>query len=340
MRTTPPPTAPKERALPNNFGGLEPEFSDPERSAVLIWPVPYEKTESYMGGAGAGPAAIIEASRHMETFDEEIGGETAVTIGIHTLPEMSVEFSPEVMFRRVEVEAADLIEGGQFLCTLGGEHSITAPIVKAHKKVFPNLSVLQIDAHTDLKKEYDGSEYGHASVMRHVLEICPAVQVGIRSLSTDEARAIPKLPTTVFYARDIVGQSREWVEEAISLLTDDVYLTIDVDGFDPSVIPDTGNPEPGGLLWDDVLALVETLALNRHVVGMDVVELNGEERGASSSIVAKLVYRCLGFIFRDMVPPVDLEAPDEGEGILDHKSALALRDETERRAKAMGASRA
>jgi agmatinase len=320
-----------------NFGGLEAAFSDFENSKVLVWPVPYEKTESFRKGAGLGPSAIIEASRHVETYDDEIGGETAVAIGIHTLPAMRADYSPEEMFTVLQKETGKLLKSGKFLCTLGGEHSITAPIVVAHQKAFPNLSVLQIDAHTDIKKSYMGSEYGHASVMRHVLKVCPAVQVGIRSLSADEARAIPHLPTNVFYAKDIVGSgSRDWVESAVSLLTDEVYLTIDVDGLDPSVIREAGNPVPGGLSWDDVLAMIETLAINRRVVGMDVVELcGGPEDQPSSVAVATLVYKALGYIFRDQIPPLDLDAPDQGEEVLTERAAEAARAKEDKRVAAM-----
>ncbi len=253
------------------FGGLEPHLATFEDSQVLIWPVPFEKTVSYGRGTSGGPAEIIGASRYMEIYDEEIGGETA-TIGIHTLPAVDADREPEEMMPALQRQAQELLKTGKFLCMLGGEHSISAPVVRAFREKFPKLSVLQIDAHADLRDSYEGTPHSHACAMRRILEVCPAVQVGIRSLSAEEARVIPTLPTRVFYAKDITGQT-DWFDSAVDLLTEDVYLTIDIDGLDPSLVPSTGTPEPGGLMWGEVLTLIRTLAAKRNVVGMDLVEL-------------------------------------------------------------------
>jgi agmatinase len=287
-------------ALPFVFGGLEPPLSDFKNATVLIWPVPFEKTVTYGRGTAEGPAAIIEASRNMELYDEEIGGETCA-IGIHTLQAMDADQDPEQMMPALQREAGRLMETRKFLCMLGGEHSISAPVVRAFREKFSKLSVLQIDAHADLRDSYDGTPHSHASVMRRIVEVCPAVQVGIRSLSIEEARAIPQLPTRVFYAKDITGRM-DWIESAVSELTDDVYLTIDIDGFDPSLAPATGTPEPGGLTWNEVLGLIRMLAAKRNVVGMDLVELSGSgESNASSFLAAKLIYKTLGYIFRKRI---------------------------------------
>lgn len=289
--------------VPNNYGGLDPSLSNFEASSVLIWPVPYEGTVSYGMGTGEGPAAIIEASRYMETYDEEIGGETSA-IGIHTLPPAEVEGGPDLVIPRLEQEAGRLLDTRKFLCTLGGEHSITAPVVRAFGKRHPRLSVLQIDAHADLRSSFEGSPLSHASAMRRVLETCPAVQVGIRSLSAEEALAIPGLPTDIFFAKDIVGR-KGWFETAVDRLTEDVYLTIDIDGLDPGLVPHTGTPEPGGLSWYEVLELIRTLAAKRRVVGMDLVELcDSPGDNASSFLAAKLIYKSLGYIFRASIPPL------------------------------------
>lgn len=289
--------------LPVNFGGLDETRSNLEGARVLIWPVPFEKTVSYGVGTSNGPEAIVEASRNMELFDEEIGGETAA-IGIHTLPPIDADREPDEMMKALYDETRRMLESDKFICMLGGEHSISAPVIKAHHEKYPNLSVLQIDAHADLRDEYDGTPHSHASVMRRVVEFCPAVQVGIRSLSADEARAIPSLPTRVFFAKDIVGHT-EWIDEAVASLSDDVYLTIDVDGFDPSLIPTTGTPEPGGLLWYDVLSLIKKTAANRRIVGMDVTELSTAPGNNSPSfLTAKLIYKTLGYIFSDSVPKI------------------------------------
>ncbi len=286
-----------------NYGGLDPHLSDFENSKVLIWPVPYEKTVSYGRGTKEGPAAIIQASRYMETYDEELGGETAA-IGIHTLPAMDAEREPAAMMAALQQEAGRLLDTGKFVCMLGGEHSISPPVVRAFREKFPRLSVLQIDAHADLRDSYEGTGLSHACAMRRVVEACPAVQVGIRSLSSEEALAIPGLPTRVFYAQDIVGRT-DWVERAVDALSEDVYLTLDIDGLDPSLVPDTGTPEPGGLMWYEVLGFLRMLAEKRNVVGMDLVELcRSSTSNASSFLAAKLIYKTLGYVFRDQVPPL------------------------------------
>ncbi len=290
--------------VPFVFGGIEPHLSAFENSKVLIWPVPFEKTVSYGRGTREGPTAIIDASRYMEIYDEEIGGETA-TIGIHTLPAIDVEREAEEMMTALQREAQRLLRTGRFLCMLGGEHSISAPVVRAFREKFPRLSVLQIDAHADLRDSYEGTQYSHASTMRRVLEVCPAVQVGIRSLSAEEARVIPHLPTHVFYAKDITGWTG-WVDNAVDLLTEDVYLTIDIDGLDPSLVPATGTPEPGGLMWNEVLTLIRALAVKRNVVGMDLVELcRSITSNVSSFVSAKLIYKTLGYVFQKQIPQLD-----------------------------------
>jgi agmatinase len=287
--------------VPFIFGGLEPHLATFENSQVLIWPVPFEKTVSYGRGTSGGPAEIIGASRYMEIYDEEIGGETAA-IGIHTLPAVDADREPEEMMPALQRHAQELLKTGKFLCMLGGEHSISAPVVRAFHQRFPKLSVLQIDAHADLRDSYEGSRFSHASTMRRVLEVCPAVQVGIRSLSAEEALVIPTLPTRVFYAKDIAGRT-DWFDSAIDLLTEDVYLTIDIDGLDPSLVPSTGTPEPGGLMWYEVLTLIRTLAAKRNVVGMDLVELcPSSTSNVSSFLSAKLIYKTLGYVFRKQIP--------------------------------------
>lgn len=289
--------------LPYNFGGLDEAMAEFEQAKVLIWPVPFEKTVSYGVGTKDGPQAIIEASRNMELYDEEVGGETA-QIGIHTLPAIDADREADVMMPALFEETQRLLKLNKFICMLGGEHSISAPVIKAHKDKYPKMSVLQIDAHADLRDQYDGTPHSHASIMRRVVEFCPAVQVGIRSLSSEEARVIPNLPTKVFYAKDIVGRT-DWIDEAVDSLTEDVYLTIDVDGFDPSLIPTTGTPEPGGLMWYDVVWLIKKTAEKRRIVGMDVTELSTAPGNNSPSfLTAKLIYKTLGYIFADSIEKI------------------------------------
>jgi len=290
-----------------NFLGLEPPLSDFANARVLVWPVPFEKTVSYGSGTSEGPAAIIEASRYIELYDEDFGGETA-QIGIHTLPAINTDYEPDEMMPLLEQRAAELIATNKFLCMLGGEHSISAPVVRAMFKNYPKMSVMQIDAHADLRNSYEGTPLSHASTMRRIVEICPAVQVGIRSISTEEIIAVPTLNTQIFYAKDITGRS-EWVEHAVNSLTQDVYLTIDIDGLDPSLVPSTGTPEPGGLQWYEVLNLIRYLARSRNIVGMDLVELCRPKGNNAASILAvKLIYKTLGSVFEREIPGIHKES--------------------------------
>ncbi len=288
--------------MPFNFGGIaEPELSSFDAARILVLPVPYEGTVSYGHGAADGPRAIIEASRNMELFDEEIWG-SVYRLGIHTLDELEAVDPPEAMMERIERRAEELFETGKFVVMLGGEHSITGPVLRALARRVERLSVLQIDAHADLRESYDGTIHSHASIMARAVEVCPVVQVGIRSISEAEALRLNQTPTKIFWAKDVVGRT-DWHEEAISHLTENVYLTIDIDGLDPSLVPTTGTPEPGGLGWYDALGIVRAVARSRNVVGMDVTELAPTPGNNSPDfLTAKLVYKSLGYIFEKDVP--------------------------------------
>jgi len=289
-----------------NFGGIEEtEFSSFQNSQVLIFPVSYEGTVSFGTGTGAGAQAIIDASRNMELYEEETDAEV-YKIGIHTLKEYAPLESPAAMMNGLYERTRELLKEDKFLCMLGGEHSVSAPVIRAHAEQFHNISILQIDAHADLRDEYDGTPHSHASIMaRSVKDLkIPAVQVGIRSLSADEARSLADLPTRIFWAKDIVGRT-DWIDSAIDSLTENVYLTIDIDGLDPSLVPTTGTPEPGGLGWYEVLTLIRRLAEKRRVVGMDLVEFSKTENSdAPAFLCAKLVYKTLAYIFKNDTPKV------------------------------------
>ncbi|MCI0489666.1 MAG: agmatinase [Blastocatellia bacterium] len=284
---------------PLNFGGIsEPEYSAFDVARILVLPVSYEGTVSYGRGTADGPRAIIEASRNMELYDEETGG-AVYRLGIHTLPEVAPVDPPEAMMERVERRAEELLDTGKFILMLGGEHSITGPVIRAFGRRFDNLSVLQIDAHADLRESYDGTPHSHASIMARVVEVCPAVQVGIRSISESEILRLPHLPTKIYWAKDIVGRS-DWHEEAISHLTENVYLTIDIDGLDPSLVPSTGTPEPGGLGWYDAIGIIRAAARTRRIVGMDVTELAPVPGNNSPDfLTARLIYKSLSYIFEE-----------------------------------------
>lgn len=290
-----------------NFGGIdEDQYSSFEKAKVLVWPVSYEGTVSYGGGTGAGAMAIVDASRNMELYEEETDAEV-YKIGIHTLPEFTPRETPEAMMDGLYDETKRLLDSDKFICMLGGEHSVSAPIIKAHHEKYQDLSVLQIDAHADLRDTYDGTPHSHASIMARVvrdLQI-PSVQVGIRSVSGEEARALKDgLPTKIYWARDIVGRT-DWIDDAIGNLTDNVYLTIDIDGLDPSIMPTTGTPEPGGLGWYETLTLIRKLAEKKRVVGMDLVEYSYvDNMDAPAFLCSKLVYKSLAYIFKGDTPKV------------------------------------
>ncbi|MBI3406422.1 MAG: agmatinase [Acidobacteria bacterium] len=285
---------------PCNFGGLPEENSSYKTSKAVVFPIPLERTTSYETGTRRGPDAILAASRNMETYDEELGLEIYRKIGIATLPAIDTN-EGELQHVMDEIEAAELalLEDDKFPIALGGEHSLTAPLVRAAAKKFKKLTVLQIDAHADLRESFHGTPLSHASVMRRVVEVCPAVQVGIRSLSAEEAEAIPSLNTKIYWGKDIAHLPPEkWVSKVTGDLSPNVYLTIDLDGFDPAYVPATGTPEPGGLNWRQVTTLIREVATKKRIVAMDVVELlpqSGEH--ASDFLAAKLIYKTLGYIF-------------------------------------------
>jgi agmatinase len=290
-----------------NFGGIEEEqYSSFDAARIVVWPVSYEGTVSYGTGTGAGAMAIVDASRNMELYEEETGSEL-YKLGIHTLEEFPSRESPEAMMESLYNRTKELLETDKFICMLGGEHSVSAPVIKAHAEKFHNMSVLQIDAHADLRDTYDGTPHSHASIMARVVKDLriPSVQVGIRSISADEAQSLNSgLPTKIFWAKDIVGKTN-WIDSAVDALTENVYLTIDIDGLDPSLVPTTGTPEPGGLGWYETLALLRTLGKKRRVVGMDLVEFSKTDNSdAPAFLCSKLVYKSLAYIFNDESPKI------------------------------------
>jgi agmatinase len=298
--------------LPFNFGGIdEEEFSSSDGARVLVWPISYEGTVSYGTGTGKGAWAVINASRNMELYEEETDAEV-YKLGIHTLDESPSVEPPARMMESLYERAKELVATGKFVAMIGGEHSVSAPVIRAHAEAYENLSVLQIDAHADLRDTYDGTPHSHASIMARVTRDLklPSVQCGIRSISAEEARALDELPTRIFWAKDIVGKT-DWWEAAVEGLTENVYLTIDIDGLDPSLVAQTGTPEPGGLGWYEVVGLIRTLARSRRVVGLDLTEYSYVEGyDASAFLCAKLIYKSLAFIFETETVKVRQAARD------------------------------
>jgi agmatinase len=281
--------------LPFNFGGLDEEFSDLDSARNAVLPVPYDFSTSYQGGARWGPQAIISASRNMELWDEE-GGATYRS-GIHTLPELeATALGPEVMVERVEQAVRWIFEQGKTPVILGGEHSITAGAIRAAKSRF-DLSVLQFDAHADMRDQYLDSRYSHACVMRRIRELVPAASVGVRSMSEEEAEFLKCKPAPIWSPRQFRALRGEW-EPLLSSLTRDVFVTFDLDVFDPSILPATGTPEPGGLDWYEVVDLLRAVSTRSRIIGFDIVELAPiPGQVASDFLAARLAYRIMGLAF-------------------------------------------
>lgn len=283
-----------------NFGALPAGLSAFESSRFVILPIPYDSTSSYRTGSRQGPTAIIEASRHLELYDHDLD-ELPARFGIHTHTELEIDASgPDKMAAMIEKTTAGLLGAGKAVVGVGGEHSITCGIVKAHAARFPGLSVLQLDAHADLRDSYQGTKYSHACTMRRVRECSGNVsQVGIRSYSADEAAFMKETGIAIHPASNWRGD-RAQIEAVLSDLgMGPVYVTFDLDVLDPAYMPATGTPEPGGLGWWDVLKLLDAVSSERDVVGFDVVELIPNGRTiAPDFLAAKLVYKMIGFMCR------------------------------------------
>ena len=281
---------------PRNFGSLPPELCDPERSRALVLPVPYESTTEYRAGTRDGPQAIIDASQFLELFDLELRREICEA-GICTHTEVQPDMrGPERMAERIAAVFAELARPGRVIAMLGGEHSITIGAVSALRRTHPRLSVLQLDAHADLRDEYLGSQYSHACTGRRLLEMCPLVQVGVRSMSVEEHEFVRERGLSPFYAH-AEPVTVKTIERIVNALTEDVYVTVDLDVLDPSIMAAVGNPEPDGLLWGETMELLRAVAEARHVVGFDVVELcpsQGPE--ACAFLAARLAYKLVGYV--------------------------------------------
>src|SRR5580765_952101 len=279
------------------FGGTTPTTTDFAKARVVILPVPLDRTTSYVSGTRNGPHEILVASSHLDLWDEETQTDVH-SIGIYTPPEMEFPFAgmDDVVceIRRV---ASELVNRDKFPFILGGEHSITPAVVGAVAAKHPGLSVLQIDAHADLRDSFMGTPHNHACAMRRTLDYAPVTQVGIRSLSSEEAADIPSLNARVFYDFNM-RQDPSWMDRVVDSLSDVVYITIDVDGFDPAIMPSTGTPEPGGLGWYEGLTLLRRVIERRKVVGCDIVELSPTPGNAAPNFLcAKLLYKILSYRF-------------------------------------------
>lgn len=277
------------------FGGSLPVMTDFDQSAAVILPVPLDRTTSYVPGTRNGPRELILASAQVELWDEELGVDVHPQ-GLYTMPEMDLSHGTmEAAMARIHHTASEIMDAGKFLVTLGGEHSITPPLVAAAAARHPGLTVLQIDAHADLRDGYMGEHNSHASAMRRSLESASVVQVGIRNLSQEEAEALPSLNTTIFYDWNM-RDDPEWISRVIDSLNGPVYITIDLDGIEPGLMPAVGTPEPGGLAWRELTTLLRRTFAERQVVACDVVELCPIAGNWSPNFVAaRLVYKLLTY---------------------------------------------
>lgn len=280
---------------PRTFAGLNGHYASFDKAKVVVIPVPYDSTTEYKAGARDGPQAIIDTSQYLELYDHELDYNIS-EVGIHTLPEVQpLVNNPESMINRVDQIISGILDKGKLPVLLGGEHSITIGAVRALKGRYKDLSVLQMDAHTDLRNEYMGSKYSHACVMRRISEICPFVQTGIRSLSKDEYDFIRDHDLKTFFMEDLVHPNA--VNNIISNLSSHVYVTIDLDVLDPSIMSTVGTPEPGGLDWYNTINLIKSVASVKHIVGFDIVELCPNQILTSCSfLAAKLTYKLIGYI--------------------------------------------
>jgi len=281
---------------PRNFAGLPDSFSNFEFAKVAILPVPYDSTTEWQSGTRQGPRSIIDASYYLEWYDLELQREIC-NVGIHTLPELEPAFSsPEDMVNRVYEATRYLLDKSKFVVTLGGEHSISLGTIRAHTEKYNNCCVLQLDAHTDLRDSYLGTKYGHACVMRRVIDLCPITQVGIRATSLEEKEFVAANGLKPFFCED--NKSLLPADQIVATLSERVYITIDLDVFDPSIMAAVGTPEPGGIYWQQALDLLKIVIKEREVIGFDVVELcPGQGPAACSFLAAKLAYKLIGYSF-------------------------------------------
>ena len=280
----------------NTFLDIPPAAGTLETARVVVIPVPYDATTSYRGGARDGPGAIIAASRHLEEYDIELDRDIS-TMGIHTTPEIQPDVSgPKALVAQVRSVVQAVASRGKLPVLLGGEHTITIGAVQALARVYPGLSVLYLDAHADLRDSYMGSRWGHASVARRLREAVPLTLIGVRSISQDEMSFVRDSETPMHFWPPAGGGVPELAAAVLSSLSDKVYVSLDLDVMDPSVMSAVGTPEPGGMSWLEVTGLLRRVAEQRRIVGFDVTELSpAEGPEACAFTAAKVAYKLMGY---------------------------------------------
>lgn len=275
----------------DQFGDIPDSFRQWDSAEVVILPVPYDGTSTWIKGADRGPAALLSASTKLERYDIETDSEP-FRAGIYTDLPVTEASSPEKMVKAVRKRVSGHLDAGKFVVLVGGEHSVTIGALEAHagRGAF---SILQLDAHTDLRDTYKGSRLNHGCVMARVPAGCPVVQVGIRSMDVSEKASVRN--NRLFLAEDI-QQGDKWMDKVVSRLTRKVYITVDLDVFDPSIMPSTGTPEPGGMGWFPMLKLLRKVISGRNLIGFDIVELCPiKDNRAPDFLAARLLYKILGY---------------------------------------------
>lgn len=281
--------------VPFNFCGLDPQYANYDSSKIVILPAPFERTTSWIKGTSNGPDAIIDASKNMELYDIDSDSEV-YKHGIFTSAPIQAE-SELTLIEMLKKEVKRLHSDGKFIVTLGGEHTVTIGPVLAFSEIYEDLSVIIFDAHSDMRDQYDDNKYSHACVSKRICELgISPIQIGIRSMDISEKKNI--CSDNIFFAKDIVNADDGWISGMLERLNKNIYISIDLDAFDPSVIPSVGTPEPGGLGWYEMIKILKAIARVRNIVSFDVVELCPNELKYSDFTAAKLIYTLLSMIFK------------------------------------------
>lgn len=308
------------------YAGIDKEYSSAEKSKITLIPVPYDGTTTWMKGSDKGPEAFLHASANMELYDIETDSEVYKQ-GVFLHEPILENSSPEKMVDAVHKAAKEEIKKNKFVTIFGGEHSISIGAIRAFNECFDNLTVLQIDAHADLRQTYNGSKCNHACAVYEASQNTNLVQVGIRSMDGSERRVMDR--EKVFFAHEMVADEF-WMDKAIDLMTDNVYITFDFDALDPSIFPSTGTPEPGGMLWYETLDFLKAVFEEKNVVGFDLMELCPNELDKSSDfLAAKLYYKMLTYKFKDEmteIPEDDFDAAAEDEPLGTSRSNMEYND--------------
>jgi agmatinase len=278
------------------YAGIPEKYAKLEHAKIVLIPVPYDRTSTWQKGSDKGPQAFLDASENMELYDIETASEVYKQ-GVYLAESVTENSSPEKMVDSIHEVTKQYIKKNKFVTVFGGEHSISIGTIRAFNEMFPNLTVLHIDAHADLRKSYEGSNCNHACAVYEASQTTNLIQVGIRSMATTE-KSVMDLEKT-YFAHEM-AENDYWMDSAIDQMTNNVFITFDLDAFDPSILPSTGTPEPGGLFWYETLGFLKQVFKEKNVVGFDIVELCPNDIDKSSDfLAAKLYYKMLSYKFQN-----------------------------------------